>query len=369
MQRCLTCHAVYDDKQEFCEKDGTPLLGSTSLTPTHHVLKGKSVFINGGAIVIVAGIIIFAFGIFYIFNQQPEPPAPEKMFAPSPEKRDEIRQPSSDPAPELSKNKPGYFVIGLSSREQADAIQEMERRNQTGHQTHVTYSSQWSDLSPGYYVLVYGVFDTIAEATAAANELKSRDAQVYVKYSGSLKTDGVEAISAPRKPHKDMAKTQVLGWRLVHIPEPEAGQRLNADPVTTVDPNREAAVKQSGAISGEAVSEVMKLWEQHFTRCGDSYVSLGSNSNLRQLRGVNFVVSQGRPLTKADELDGFEWSGQVKAKWNVWRRATRRNSDLVWGDWKESPQSFTFDVSKKNSRWKVLNSIYDQKKVECPDLP
>ena len=328
MQRCLICHAVYDDKQEFCEKDGTPLLGSTSLTPTHQVLKGKSVFINGVAIVIVAGIVIFAFDFFYIFNQQSGAQVLEEMSAPSPEKVDEIRQPSSEPAQQISKNKPGYLVIGLSSRKQATAIREMERRNRTGHQTYVTYSSQWSKLSPGYYVLVYGVFDTIAEATAAANELKSRDVQVYVKYSGSLKTDGVEAITKSRKPHKGVAKTRVLGWHLLPKPELDAGQR-NADPVYAIDPSREAAVKQSGAIAGEAVGEVMKLWEQHFTKCGDSYVSLAPNNNLRQLRGVNFVVSQRYPLTKADQLNGFEWSGQVKAQWNVWRRATGRRPDLV----------------------------------------
>ena len=345
MKRCLTCHVVYDDKQQICAKDGSVLV-STSFTKTQEFLNNRAVTTKR----VVAGIAgamviaIFVFGIFYTFNRQPAPPTPENMAVPSPEKANEIRQPPSEPAPQPSKNKPGYFVIGLSSHEQADAMQEMERRNQTGHQTHVTYSSDWSDLSPGFYVVVYGVFDTMTEATAAANELKSRNVQVYVKYAGSPKSDTVA------------------------IPEQDTSPR-NADPINTADTNQEVAVRQYGVVAGEAVSEVMKLWEQRFTRCGDSYVSLGSYNNLRQLRGVQFVVSQRHPLTKVDELNGFEWTGQVKAKWNVWRRATRRNSDWVWGDWKESPQSFTFDVSKKNSRWKVLNSIYDQKKVECPDLP
>ncbi len=347
MKRCLTCHAVYDDEQEFCEKDGTSLLDTTSPTPIQQVLKGKAGINKGGVVAIAAGIFIaiFAFGIFYIFNRQAAPPTSGNMSAPSPDKAGEIREPSSDSALQPSKSNPSYFVIGLSSREQADAIQEMERRNQTGYQTHVTYSSDWSDLSPGYYVVVYGVFDTMTKATTAANELKSREVQVYVKYAGSLKSDGA---------------TPTL--------ENETSQH-NADPINAADPDQAAAVRQSGTVAEQAVSEVKKLWEQHFTRCGDSYVSLDSNNIVRQLRNVTFDVSDHHRLTKMDELNGFEWSGKVKAKWNVWRRGTRHNLNLVWGDWRESQQGFSFDVSKKDSKWKVLNAIYDQKKVECSDLP
>ena len=347
MQRCLTCRAVYDDTRQFCPKDGSPLLASTSPTPNQQYRKVKDVFAKRGIAVIAAVmfIAVLAFGVVYVFNRRSAPPAPEKVSAPSPERRDEIRRPAGDPAPQPSTSRPGYFVIGLSSREQADAVREMERRNQAGHHTHVAYSSEWSDLSPGFYVVVYGVFDAMADATAAANELKSRDVQVYVKYSGSSKTGGV-----------------------VTTPEQETGRR-DADPVNPVDPVSKAAVSQSGAVGEEAVSEVMKLWDQHFTRCGDSYVSLGPGNNLRQLRGVSFVVSRRDPLTKADGLKGFEWGGQVKAQWNVWRRASRGGTGWVWGGWRDSPQAFTFDVSKQNSRWKVLNSLYDQKKVECPDLP
>ncbi len=348
MKRCLTCHEVYDDKQQVCAKDGSVLV-STSFTKTQELLNNRTV-ISKHVVAGVAGAVVIAalaFGVFYIFNRQPAPPTPENTAAAvaSPEKADETRQPSGAPAPQPFKSKPGYFVIGLSSREQADAMQEMERRNQTGHQTRVTYSSDWSDLSPGFYVVVYGVFDTLTEATAAANDLKSRNVQVYVKYAGSPKSDG-----AMPTPERDTAQH-------------------NADPTATPNTDREAVERQSGETAGEAVSEVMKLWEQRFTRCGDSYVSLDSYNNLRQLKGVQFVISQRRPLTKADELNGFEWGGQVKAKWNVWRRATMQNSNWVWGDWKESPHAFTFDVSKKNSQWRVLNSIYEQKKVKCPDLP
>jgi hypothetical protein len=347
MQRCLTCRSVYDDAQQFCEKDGSPLLAFTDLTPNQQFQKAKDGIAKRGIAVISAVIVIavFAIGIVYFVNRQPAPPAPEKTSTPSPGRRDEIRQPAGDPAPQPSKSRPGYFVIGLSSREQADAVQEMERRNQAGHQTHVAYSSEWSDLSPGFYVVVYGVFDAMADATAAANELKSRGVQVYVKYSGSAITDG-----------------------LAPTPGQETG-RLNADPVSAADPVRKAAVGQSGGGGEEAISEVMKLWDQHFTKCGDSYVSLGSNNSLRQLRGVSFVVSRRHTLTKADGLKGYEWTGQVKAQWSVWRRANRHDSGWVWGDWKDTPQSFTFDVSKRNSRWKVLNPLYDQKQVECPDLP
>jgi hypothetical protein len=236
-------------------------------------------------------------------------------------------------------------VIGLSSREQADAMREMERRNQEGHRTRVAYSSEWSDLSPGYYMVVYGTFDTMAEATTAANELKSRNIQAYVKYSGSPTANGV-----------------------VPTPEQEASGR-DADPGSATAPSPPVAAGQSGAAGEEAVGEVLRLWEQHFAKCGDSYVSLGRGNSLRQLRGVSFIVSRRHPLTKADELKGYEWSGEIKAQWSMWRSANRHDSGWVWGDWKETPQAFTFDVSKRDSRWKVLNPLYDQEKVECPDLP
>jgi hypothetical protein len=258
--------------------------------------------------------------------------------------RAETRQPPSDLSRQPPEVRPGYFVIGHSAPEQADAVREVERLNRAGRRTHVAYSSEWSGLSPGLYLVVYGVYDTMAEAAAAAEDLKSRDVRVYVKYSGAPKAGG----AAPTT-------------------EQEAGRR-SAEPINEIDPARMAAVGQYGAAGEEAVSEVMKLWEQHFTKCGDSYVSLGLGDRLRQLKGVSFVVSRRNQLTKGDELKGLEWGGQVKAKWNVWRRAVKHGPGWTWEEWRDSPQSYTFDVSKNNSRWRVLNAVYDQQKVECPDL-
>ena len=347
MLRCTTCNSVYDDDQQYCDRDGTPLLDPTTFSPNQrlHKVKGLTAKIGIAGVGTVVLIALIAFGMVYVYNRRTAPPAPEGLPTPSPEKGEEVRQPAVDSTLKPSENRPGYMVIGLSASEQADAMREMERRNQAGHQTRVAYSSEWSDLSPGYYMVVYGTFDTMAEATAAADELKSRDIQAYVKYSGAPKAGGV-----------------------MSTPEQEA-DRPHADPGAAAAPSPPPAAEQSGAATEEAIGEVMRLWEQHFAKCGDSYVSLGPGNRLRQLRGVSFIVSQRHRLTKADEGNGFEWGGQVKAKWNVWRRANSQGSGWVWEEWKDSPQSFTFDVTKRNSRWKVLNSLYEQKKIECPDLP
>src|SRR5215204_269818 len=233
MLRCTTCNSVYDDDQKYCERDGTPLLDPTIFSPNQQLQKVKGLTARFGIAGMGAAVLIalIAFGTVYVYDRRSALPAPERASAPSPVKGEEVRQPAVEASQQPSEIKPGYLVIGLNSREQADAIREMERRNQAGHRTRVEYSSEWPDLSPGYYMVVYGTFDTMAEATAAADELKSRNIQAYVKYSGSPKAGGV-----------------------VPTPGQEAGRR-DANPGAS--PSPPAAAEHSGAADDEAVGEVM----------------------------------------------------------------------------------------------------------------
>ncbi len=261
--------------------------------------------------------------------------------APTPQEASETRQPAEDSSAQSSKNTSGYFVIGLSSRQESEATQEAERRRKAGYQTQVVHSSEWSDLSPGWYIVVYDVFGSMAEATAKAREFQSRGINVYAKYSGTAKSGGTVIL-----PDKELS-------------------RNNEETSRQINPSREAAIKQVGTDADEALGEVEKVWNQHFTKCGDSYVAVGSNNILRQLKDVSFAVSKRDQLTEGDKSSGFEWSGTIKARWNAWRRATRQASSWVWGEWRDSPQEHSFTVTKKNSKWRVLDVTYDQKKVEC----
>lgn len=78
----------------------------------------------------------------------------------------------------------GYLVIGLCSKDPQDISRESDLRNKSGFKTYMINSSDWSNLAPGWYALVYGKYGSEEEANSAANDIKSKGIDVYVKHSG-----------------------------------------------------------------------------------------------------------------------------------------------------------------------------------------
>ena len=262
----------------------------------------------------------------------------------------EVRQTSDESGPPSPEDIPGYLVIGLSSRARVEAEAEAERRRLEGHRTHVRPSGDWSGLVPGWYVVVYDSFDNAAAAKRAAAALRSRGVDAYAKYSGRAKTGG--EASAPDR-------------------EAAAVARVTYPPAA---PDMKGAEKRYDAEEREALGAVRELWDRHFTKCGDSYVTFDSHNVMRQLMGVSFLVTRltyvlRAPARQAGPETGaeVEWSGTVQAKWDVWREADGRGREWAWGKWRESPQSRTFEVRKVNSEWQVLNEMEGLKKVGCSE--
>lgn len=262
---------------------------------------------------------------------------------------------AADPRPDAAAPTPtppaardGYFVIGLSASERADADREAERRAQQGHRVFVADSSEWPAFSPGYYIVVYGVFGDQAEAEAEAGRLRESGIETYVKYSREGNPSAASDGTATPEGEASGAKEE---------PAAEEGAR------------RESPAGQPADMTQEALREVERLWERHFMRCGDSYVSLGRANTLRQLKGVTFTVSRRFQVTAADRLKGVLWKGGVTASWDRSRSAVALGAGWEWGEWRTSPQKLHFDVTRNDSGWRVLNVIYDQKKVECPTFP
>lgn len=96
---------------------------------------------------------------------------------------DNTNQPSNAPAI-VEDAGAGYLVIGLCSQDSEDISHESDLRNKSGFKTYMINSSDWSNLAPGWYALVYGKYSSEEEANSAANDIKSRGIDVYVKHSG-----------------------------------------------------------------------------------------------------------------------------------------------------------------------------------------
>lgn len=358
MKQCFRCRAVYDDAEENCQVDGAPLLDYTKLVSPQGGQKLSGRHLITAAAVAVA--LSLALVIYFVLHQNRSAPAAKTgvevqqavdVPSPTPDAAVEVRQTSDDARPVAPEDRHGYLVIGFSARAREEAEAEADRRNRSGHHAHVRRSDEWSGLAPGWYVVVYDTYDSAAEAGRATGELKARGFDAYVKYSGPSKAGGAAA------------------------PDGKVGQAAEETASRAESPH-DAAVRQYGADEAEALGEVEKVWDRHFTRCGDSYVSADSYDVLLQAkgvsfvpRGVTFVLRAGWGQAEAEKWDGVEWSGTIQARWSVWRRALRRGPNWVWGNWRESPQERSFQVTKVNSEWKVLDVLYDQKKVECSDVP
>jgi hypothetical protein len=93
----------------------------------------------------------------------------------------------------------GYFVIGFSTRDRLAAVAESGRRNEAnGFQSQVLFSSEWTNLTPGLYIVVYGSYPTKSKANTVLIEIRKRIPDAYIKPSGARRP---KADPIPITPH------------------------------------------------------------------------------------------------------------------------------------------------------------------------
>jgi hypothetical protein len=93
--------------------------------------------------------------------------------------------PVNPPAPpNVTPEQAGYYVIGVAAREEATAQAEAQTRQQQGLRPRVVYSSNWSGLTPNYYLVVYGVFANRADTIGFRKDLEKRGIKTYMMHSG-----------------------------------------------------------------------------------------------------------------------------------------------------------------------------------------
>lgn len=139
-------------------------------------------------------------------------------------------------------------------------------------------------------------------------------------------------------------------------------------------------VIQRNPLDAEAGRRAQQYWDKTFTKCGDSYYSVGQSIpwNLYEHKGVTFVVtSEG--ISEAGRLNGFEWSGNTTASCQA-----SREYDGGWKDWSGGPacsgisafppwaEGNRVSLDKRNGKWLYESSPldhYNPKKINCQNIP
>jgi hypothetical protein len=79
----------------------------------------------------------------------------------------------------------GYFVIGYAAQNRKAATAESIRRNATpGIVTQVVDSTEWDNLEPGLFIVVYGSYRSESAAEEALRGLRAQVPDAYIKHSG-----------------------------------------------------------------------------------------------------------------------------------------------------------------------------------------
>ncbi len=78
----------------------------------------------------------------------------------------------------------GWFVIGFGDHNQPRAIKESTHQKTRGLENQVLYSSDWSNLSLGWYIVVYGSYETQSQANSKKESLNALGVKAYIKHSG-----------------------------------------------------------------------------------------------------------------------------------------------------------------------------------------
>ena len=132
-----------------------------------------------------------------------------------------------------------------------------------------------------------------------------------------------------------------------------------------------AATPQTSALENEAVAEVKELWDEHTTKCGDSYFSsedFRGIITIHEYKNVSFVPRRTGPTTEADKLNGILWNGVVQIRTGQYRD----NHEGQWYPWKQE-QSGGEEVgaTKRESGWSVVQILHitDLRKIKCSEVP
>ena len=88
------------------------------------------------------------------------------------------------PIPNLPLLNKGFFVIGFGDHDKNRAMAESSRQKANGFENQVTYSSEWTGLNSGWYIVVYDSFEERSEAETTKAWLERKSIHTYVKYSG-----------------------------------------------------------------------------------------------------------------------------------------------------------------------------------------
>jgi hypothetical protein len=139
----------------------------------------------------------------------------------------------------------------------------------------------------------------------------------------------------------------------------------NSRGASTPSTKSESPTSQTASLDSEAVAAVKELWDQHTTKCRDSYFSSEDFRGIitqHEYKGVSFVARGSGPTTEADRLNGIEWNGQVQQR----ASSQRDNHEGVWSDWKQSG-GYDIGATKRQGRWFVVQEIHitRQRKMEC----
>jgi hypothetical protein len=245
----------------------------------------------------------------------------------------------------------GYFVIGFGSHDQSEATQESERRIQEGLNTHVVNSSDWSGLSPGWYIVLYGIFDEKPQAEAELQNLKSRGINAYAKFSGVF----------------NPSQGQIAVTKGVDSTLQEEADAGNAEM------DRHLAI--------EAQTKADEWLNTRSRRCGQYYRLKISESRaiwFPQIVRAPTVAVEGqyippRSLTESDKLNGvdpqpIEWQGTIVLSFGPWRSRTMQLSQMVWSQWSEAYQGH-FPIVRKKHQWEIRRSGIEVIPFECAEIP
>jgi len=130
----------------------------------------------------------------------------------------------------------------------------------------------------------------------------------------------------------------------------------------------------SNSLNDEAVKAVKDFWEEHASKCGNSYFSsedFRGIITIHQYKDVSFSARQTGPNSESDRLNGILWNGEVQIR----TTAYRQRNEGSWSEWGQnrtmSQGWYNVGATKRNSGWSIVQllAISEQRKVNCSEMP
>lgn len=154
-------------------------------------------------------------------------------------------------------------------------------------------------------------------------------------------------------------------WKVDHI-SMEQGRKSSS----TRPSNPPAAT----SLNDEAIKAVKDFWEEHVSKCGNSYFSSKDFRGIitvHQYKDVSFSARQTGPNSEADRLNGILWNGEVQ----IQTTAYRQRNEGSWSEWSQNRSMsqgwYTVGATKRSSGWSIVQllAISEQRKVNCTEMP